>query len=225
MVNDMDYQEFKDLVARFAVEGNIPEDVREEFYRMAQEDERCSKYFGSHLLVQRYIRSERAKHSIDKDRIFELAESAVKMIESGTPHGDIPKKNLDALVYILGDKAKLAWRKKDHDEAISLLHNVLIYRPDDHMALSMLGHVYSDIKEYKEALNYYTLALDSKLLKSHLRPMVLSHLGLTHARLGDIKKAEKILWRPGHWVRRTDCTQQHWCVLSDGSRYRRPWKS
>ncbi len=190
MVNDMDYQEFKDLVAQFAVEGNIPEDVREEFYRMIQEDERCSKYFRSHLLVQRYLRSEREE---GKGKIPGLAKSALSMIEAGTPAADIPKEKLDALVYILGDKASQAWQAKDYSEALSLLNQILLYRPDDDMALIMLGDVHYDLGEHKEAVGYYTLALDSGELSEEVRPVVLAHIGLSHAQLGDFDKAEENL--------------------------------
>lgn len=189
----MDFEKFKDWVDHYAEHGKVPESVRDEFDRMIEEDEKCSAYFDAELRLQEYLDSDEAKHQEWKGEVQKQAKFALTSIESGVSPSELPKKSLDCLVYVLGDTANKAWMEKDYSEALSLLNQVLLYRPDDHMALVLLGDVHYDLKEYKEAIRYYALALDSKALSDEARPMVMAHIGLSHAQLGDFERAEGML--------------------------------
>jgi tetratricopeptide (TPR) repeat protein len=160
---------------------------------MIDEDEKCGAYFDAELRLQEYLESQREKHQEWKSEVQKQARFALTSIESGVSPSELPKKSLDCLVYVLGDTANKAWMEKDYSEALSLLNQVLLYRPDDHMALIMLGDVHHDLGEHKEAAGYYALALDSPNLPEDSRAMVLSHLGISYAQLGDFGRAEESL--------------------------------
>lgn len=185
----MEYEEFKGWVAHYAVHGEVPSDVRDKFDRMIEEDEMCSLYFDAHLKLDEYLRSLAVDDSSWKGELQKGAKFALTCIESGVSPGEVPKKFLDALVYVLADTAVKAWRSKDYSKALNLLNQILLYRPDDRTALILLGNVHYDMGEYEESAGYSALALDSGELEEELRPMVLSHLGLCHAQLGDFDKA------------------------------------
>jgi tetratricopeptide (TPR) repeat protein len=193
MVVDMDFEKFKDWVVHYAVHGDVPESVRDEFERLIEDDEECSAYFDTHLKIKEYMRSHQAEHQEWKGEVQKQAKFALTSIESGASPSELPKKSLDCLVYVLGDRASKAWQAKDYKEALSILNQILLYRPDDHMAHVMLGDVHYDLKEYKEAIGHYSAVLDSGSLPDEVRPMVMAHIGLSHAQLGDFAKAEGIL--------------------------------
>ena len=184
----MKLDEFKDLVDMY-FEGDLPDDANIDFLRMIDEDPDCKRYYDAHIMLEKYITQESKSF---EEKVKEKASRALGMIESGSAADTVPKEDMDALVYVLSDQARKEWLEGDTSEALSLLHKILEFR-QDHSAMIMIADIYFEQKEYREAQNYYILALTDSDIPESVRPMVSAHLAVCLVNLGDNARALQMI--------------------------------
>ena len=97
-----------------------------------------------------------------KDTVFTQPEKTDKIIIAETQLAEEPKSEFDELI----EKARKLFRDQDNEQAIDILNQALAISPPDweYVVLNIRGHCYFRLRDFDQAINDYTKALEETKL-------------------------------------------------------------
>ena len=97
-----------------------------------------------------------------KDTVFAQPEKTDEIIIAETQLAEEPKSEFDELI----EKAGKLFRDQDNEQAIDILNQALAISPPDweYVVLNIRGHCYFRLRDFDQAINDYTKALEETKL-------------------------------------------------------------
>lgn len=110
-------------------------------------------------------------------------------------------------LYIWGLTYYMSDDNKEHHTKLALekFHRAFSIDSDHFLACLYIAHCYHDLREFKEALNYYQLVDQSKLQEFQLWRYVklIEQIGFCHFQLGDQQMGRSLFLEVLDWYRKT----------------------